>query len=118
MKKFNIFLPTKKGKFGTDLKHVLYFESLGDSDYMVLNNDEKIELLMDVDELEQMLWYHGFFRITKNYLINLESVQLIFPGNNPKIVLENGKEIFVPQNRRTELFKSLEVVYQMQETLC
>jgi len=114
---FNLYLPTKNGKFGINFNHIQYFESLGDVNYMVLNNDEKIELLMDVDEIEQILWYQGFFRVTKNYLVNLKSIQLIFPDNAPKVVLENGKKIFVPQSRRKDLFKALESVYQLQETL-
>jgi len=117
MKTFTIYLPTKQGKFGTELKKILYFENSGDTDYMVLNDEEKIELIMDVDEIEQMLWSQGFFRVTKSYLVNLAKIQLIFPGNAPKIVLENGKEIFVPESKRTELFKALESVYQLQETL-
>jgi DNA-binding LytR/AlgR family response regulator len=117
MKNFNIYLPTKKGKVGANLRQILYFESLGNTDYMVLTNNEKIELIMNVEEIEQILWSQGFFRISTNYLINLTLVQVIFPGNAPKVVLDNGKEIFVPQSRRDDLFKALECVYQLNETL-
>ncbi|HAN18619.1 MAG: hypothetical protein A2X13_13675 [Bacteroidetes bacterium GWC2_33_15] len=117
MTTFNIYLPTKNGKIGVELKHILYFESLGDTNFMVLNNDEKIELLMAVDEIEQLLCYRGFFRFTQNYLVNLKAVQLIFPGDASKVVLENGKEIFAPQSRREELFRELEKVYQVHATI-
>lgn len=115
MKSFNMYLPTIKGKIGVNLNHILYFESLGVNEYMILKNEERIELLMNVDDIEQILWSQGFYRVTRNYLVNLTCVQLIFPGNAPKIVLENGKEIFVPQNHRTELFKALEAAYLVTE---
>lgn len=115
MKSFNMYLPTVKGKVGVNLNQVLYFETLGRKDYMILKNEERIELMMYVDDIEQILWSQGFYRITRNFLVNLASVQLIFPGNAPKVVLENGKEIFVPQNHRTELFKALEAAYLVTE---
>ncbi|MGE0090400.1 MAG: LytR/AlgR family response regulator transcription factor [Bacteroidales bacterium] len=117
MKNFNICLPVKKGKIEVNLNQILYFESLADTDYMVLTSNEKIELIMNVEEIEQILWSQGFFRISKNYLVNLTLVQIIFPADAPKVVLENGKEIFVPQSRRNELFKALESVCQLEETL-
>jgi len=111
----NIYLPSKNGKLGLDLNQILYFEAFGDTDYMVLNNNKKVEILMDIDEIEQLLWYQGFYRVSKNYLVNLKAVQIIFPSDTSKIILENGKEIFVPQNRHDELFYVLEKVCQLQE---
>jgi DNA-binding LytR/AlgR family response regulator len=117
MKNLKICLPVKKGKIEVNLNQILYFESLGYNDYMVLKNNEKIELTMNVEEIEQILWSQGFFRISKNYLVNLTLVQIIFPSDAPKVVLDNGKEIFVPQSKRNELFKALESVCHLEETL-
>ncbi|MDX9695107.1 MAG: LytTR family DNA-binding domain-containing protein [Bacteroidales bacterium] len=117
IKNFNINLPSKKGKVAANLNQILYFESMRGIDYMVLLNEEKIELTMNITEIEQILWSQGFFRVSKNYLINLRMIQVIFPDDIPMIMLENGKRLFVPGSRQKALFKALESVYQLENTL-
>ena len=115
MNTYNIYVPTKKGKMGIDIKHIMFIESVNDFSRIVFNNHEKLELLLTIDEIEQLLFDQGFFRFSYKYLVNLKYVQLIFPSDASKVILENGKEIFVSQSRREELFESLKKVFDLQE---
>lgn len=115
MKTYNIYVPTEKGKMGIDIKHIMYIESVYDLSRIVFNNHEKLELLLTIDEVEQLLFDQGFFRFNYKYLVNLRYVQMIFPHDASKVILENGKEIFVSQSRREELFESLKKVFDLQE---
>lgn len=115
MNTYNIYVPTEKGKMGIDIKHITFIESVRDFSRIVFNNNEKLELLLTLDEIEQLLFDQGFFRFNYKYLVNLRYVHLIFPGDASKVILENGKEIFVSQSRREELFENLRKVFDLQE---
>jgi hypothetical protein len=42
---------------------------------------------------------------------------MIFTRDASKVILENGKEIFVSQSRKENLFESLRKVFDLQECI-
>lgn len=117
MNNYIIYVPTEKGKVKIDCNQVLYFESNVQTVSATFIDEEKLELLLTMSETEHLLLNQGFFRFNNKYFVNLRHVQVVFPSNASKVVLENGKEIFVNYNKRDELFESLRQVYELHELI-
>lgn len=115
MSSYNIYVPTIRGKMTIDCKQVMYVESAMSFSRVVYTNNEFIDLLLTVDDVELLLSNQGFYRFNNRYLVNLYYVQVVFPSDASKVVLENGKEIFVNHNKRDELFEHLREVYDLYE---
>ncbi len=117
MNTYTIYIPTESGKMGIDTKHVVYVEAVNDFSRIILNNNEPLNLLLTIDEVEQLLFDQGFFRFNYKHLVNLRYVQMIFTRDASKVILENGKSIFVSQSRREELFENLKKVFDLEEVI-
>lgn len=115
MGSYNIYVPTEKGKMKIESNQILYVETSMQLSRVTFVNDEKLELLLTINEIEHLLYNQGFFRFNNKYLVNLKYVEVVFPSDASKVVLENGKEIFVNHNKRDELFESLKQVYELHE---
>jgi len=115
MSKYSIYIPTEKGKIKIDSSQILYVESVIHLSKVTLINKQEIQILLTINEIEHLLFNQGFFRFNNRYLVNLSYVEVVFPHNASKVVLENGKEIFVDHNKRDELFNSLREVYDLLE---
>ena len=117
MSTYNIYVPTEKGKMKIDCSQILYIETSFQCSRITLINNEKIGLLLTISEIEHLLFDQGFFRFNNKYLVNLRYVEVVFPSDASKVVLENGKEIFVNHNKKDELFENLRKVFNLQETV-
>lgn len=115
MSTYNIYVPTEKGKMKIDCSQILYIESSLQFTRITFVNNEILELLLTMSETEHLLFNQGFFRFNNKYLVNLRYVEVVFPSEASKVVLENGKEIFVNHNKKEELFESLRQVYELHE---
>ena len=115
MSTYNIYVPTEKGKMKIDCSQILYIETSLQFSRLTLINNEKIELLLTISEIEHLLFDQGFFRFNNKYLVNLRYVEVVFPSDASKVVLENGKEIFVNHNKKDELFENLRQVFDLYE---
>ncbi|MDY6800616.1 MAG: LytTR family DNA-binding domain-containing protein [Bacteroidota bacterium] len=113
----SIYMPTEKGKMGINAQHIIYVEAVKNFSRIILNNNESLNLLLTIDEVEHLLFGQGFFRFNYKYLVNLRYVQMIFTRDASKVILENGKEIFVSQSRKDDLFESLKKVFDLQESI-
>ena len=49
--------------------------------------------------------------------MNLKYVQVVFPLDASKVILENGEEIFVNKEKKEDLFESLKQVFELQEVI-
>ena len=115
MSTYNIYVPTEKGKMKIDCGQILYIESSLQFSRLTFVNNENLELLLTLSEMEHLLFDQGFFRFNNKYLVNLRYVEVVFPSDASKVVLENGKEIFVNHNKKDELFENLRQVYELHE---
>lgn len=115
MSSYCIYIPTDTGRVKIEANQILYIESVVGLSKVILTSGTELNVLLTVSEMEHLLFNQGFFRFNHNCLVNLLHVEVIFPHNASKVVLENGKEIFVNHNKRDELFESLREVYELHE---
>ena len=115
MSAYNIYVPTENGKIKIDCSKILYLETSLQFTRATLADNETIEILLTINEIEQLLSDQGFFRFNNNAIVNLKFVQIVFPSDASKVILENGKEIFVNYNKKDELFEHLRQVYDLYE---
>ena len=115
MSTYNIYVPIEKGKIKIDCSKILYLETSLQFTRATLASNETIEILLTINEIEQLLSDQVFFRFNNKAIVNLKYVQIVFPSEASKVILENGKEIFVNHNKKDELFTSLRKVYDLQE---
>lgn len=117
MRNYNIYVPTRVGKKVINCSEIIYMESVLGITKTHLVNDQVEEILLSISELEYLLRKRGFFRFNNKNLVNLRYVQVVFPLDASKVILENGKEIFVCQNKKEDLFESLKQVFELQEMI-
>ncbi|MBI9053933.1 MAG: LytTR family transcriptional regulator DNA-binding domain-containing protein [Bacteroidales bacterium] len=115
MNSYNINVLTENGKTTIDCNKILYIESSLQFTRVTLINNQTIELLLTMQEIEYVLLEQGFFKFNNRLLVNLKCIQVVFPSNASKVIMENGKEIFVNYNKREELFENLREVYELHE---
>lgn len=115
MNNYYINVITKKGEVELDSNQILYIEASLQFSKLTLINNKTIELLLAISEVEHLLLNHGFFKFNNKILVNLKYIEVVFPSNASKVILENGKEIFVNYDKREELFESLKQVYELCE---
>ncbi|MFC2096599.1 LytR/AlgR family response regulator transcription factor [Bacteroidota bacterium] len=115
MSTYSIYIPTENGKAKIDSSQILYIEASLQLTRITLVDNKELQALLTITEIEHLLFNQGFFRFNNKYLVNLRYVEVVFPHDASKVVLENGKEIFVKHNKRDELFDSLRQVYDLHE---
>ncbi|MCG8411414.1 MAG: LytTR family transcriptional regulator DNA-binding domain-containing protein [Bacteroidales bacterium] len=111
---YYINILTPEGKEKIDCNQLLYAESNFKFSRLILMNNT-INTLSSLQELESKLISQGFFRLNNNYIVNLKYVQLIFPSNSSKLIMENGMAISVDYSKREDLFHCLRKVYELHE---
>ncbi len=117
MRDFNIYVTTIQGKKVLSCNNIMYAESQNSLSRIVFSDNTTEEVLLTISELEYLLRKRGFFRFNHRSLVNLRFVQVIFPLDASKVILENGKEIFVSQDKKDDLFESLKKVFDLQEVV-
>lgn len=115
MNNYNISVLTEKGKKTIDTSNILYVEASLQFSRVTLVNNDTVELLLTVPEIEYMLLNQGFYRLSSRVIVNLKFVEVVFPSNASKIIMEDGKEFFVNYTKREELFENLREVYELHE---
>lgn len=114
MKNYNIYIPSTEGREVLNCNEIMYAEAEQDYSIVVFKDEGILEVLLTIPELEYLLSKRGFFRFNNRTLVNLRYVQVIFPLDASKVILENGKEIFVSQDKKEALFEGLKEVFDLQ----
>lgn len=115
MSRYSINVITESGRKTIESNQIMYIETSLQFSRVTLTNNETIELLLTIAEVEYLLSKQGFFKLNDKFILNLNNIEVVFPSNASKIIMENGKEVFVNFNRREELFENLKEVYQLHE---
>ncbi len=106
-------LTAKKGAeiYLLDTAQVIYIESV-DRKCFIYTADEVYESDFRLYELEQQLEGYGFFRVSKSFLIHLQSIQSLKADINRKIriTMSNGEHIIASRQYADELKKRLGVI--------
>lgn len=94
---------------------IIYIEASKQLSRVILVNNKTFDLLLSISEIEHLLLGQGFFKFNNKILVNLKYIQVVFPSNASKVIMDNGKEIFVDYDKREELFENLNQVYELCE---
>lgn len=93
-----------------DAASVIYIESV-DRKCFICTSDQVYESELRLYELEQQLEEYGFFRVSKSFLIRLQSIQSLKADINRRIrvTMSNGEQIIASRQYADELKKRLGV---------
>lgn len=93
-----------------DAASVIYIESV-DRKCFICTSDEVYESEFRLYELEQQLEEYGFFRVSKSFLIRLQSIQSLKADLNRRIriTMSNGEQIIASRQYADALKKRLGV---------
>ncbi len=80
---------------------IYYIESLGHI-MRYSTRDGDIEATGKLSDLEEVLTEHGFFRISRGFLVNMAKIDLVKDGS----CLINGEEISISRRKKTEFMQA------------
>lgn len=94
-----------------DVAQIIYIESV-DRKCFIYTSGEIYESEFRLYELERQLEEYGFFRVSKSFLIHLQSIQSLKADINRKIrvTMSNGEQIIASRQYADELKKRLGVI--------
>jgi two-component system LytT family response regulator len=81
----------------------------GENVYSVyfLVNGNKIVATITLKETESMLSRHGFFRVHKSYIVNLNYVSRYIKGEGGTVIMTDGSEVEVSRRNKPEFLKRI-----------
>ena len=95
----------------TNLKNVIYFESIGEFTKIHFYNGTKNLVGEDISYIESLLPKNKFFKIHDLYIINLDHLKLIKVRTNKNAKLHHNLEITIAPNRYNELIEFMKEDY-------
>lgn len=101
-------LPTARGLQFVNVHEILYCEASNNYTNFMLHNGQKITVSRTMGEYEPMLQPHRFFRVHHSYIVNTRYIKEYVKGRGGYLLLENGKNIDVSQNRKAGFLKMWE----------
>lgn len=113
LRMMNRQLTARKGDeiYLLDIAQIIYIESV-DRKCFIYTSKEIYESDFRLYELEQQLEEYGFFRVSKSFLIHLQSIQSLKADINRKIrvTMSNGEQIIASRQYADGLKKRLGVI--------
>lgn len=99
-------VPSVDGIRIINTKEILYLSA--DKNYTTVHlPEENIVSSKPLGDYEKLLSNHGFIRIHRSFIINLQRLLKFKKGKEPQVVLDNGLELDVSRNRKDELIKEI-----------
>ena len=89
------------------MSEILYCEAEDNFTCFHLVDGSKKLICRNLKFYETTLNSFGFYRIHRSHLINLEYIKRYLKGKGGSVILENGKELVVSNNRRADLLKRM-----------
>jgi len=102
-----LVLPLMEGFEVVRMSNVLYCEAQDNFTCFHFTNGKKALICRNLKFYEKALSNFGFCRVHRSSIINLEYVKRYIKGKGGTVVLENGKEVMVSNNKKTELMKRI-----------
>lgn len=94
---------TNNGMQFISQREVLLIEADGRYSIFHLAEGKTLVTAKNIGRFEEELYYKGFFRVHKSYLINCEHISLVAEGTNALVVLSDKRTIEIARRKRTEL---------------
>ena len=102
-----LVLPLMEGFDVVKMSDILYCEAQDNFTCFYFSNGKKSMICRNLKFYESALSEFGFCRIHRSYMVNLEYVKRYNKGKGGSVVLENGKEIMVSNNKKEELIRRI-----------
>ena len=96
-------LSTSEGILFTDLKDIIWIESLTGYCKFYLQDQKPIIVSKNLKEYEDLLADHHFFRTHQSSVVNLVHIKKYVRGEGGQVWMSNGTEIEVARRRKEEL---------------
>jgi two-component system, LytTR family, response regulator len=99
-------LPRFRDKDGYDmiaLERILYLSAEGNYTVFHLKEGEKIVTSLSLSSYASLLTLHGFLRIHKSYLLNMDYLCECLNIRNHFLILPDGEKMTVARRRRSAL---------------
>ena len=88
-----------------DIKSIIRVESDANQTKVVLNDGQKIPILMHLKDLEEILLKYRFFRIHTSHLINLSCIRKYKDGEAGEVIMQNGDSVSISKRKKEEFLK-------------
>jgi len=105
--KRKLVLPLMEGFDVVKMSDVLYCEADDNFTCFYFTDGRKSLICRSLKFYEKALSEFGFCRVHRSYLINLDYVKRYLKGKGGTVVLENGMEIMVSNNKKAELIRRI-----------
>lgn len=102
-----LVLPLMEGFDVVKMSEILYCEAEDNFTRFHFKDGRKTLICRNLKFYEKALEPFGFFRVHRSHIINLDYITRYIKGKGGSVILENGAEILVSNNKKTELIKRL-----------
>jgi two-component system LytT family response regulator len=102
-----LVLPLMEGFDVVKMSDILYCEAEDNFTCFYFLDGHKSLICRNLKFYETALESFGFCRVHRSHLVNLEYVKRYIRGKGGSVVMENGKEIMVSNNKREELVRRI-----------
>lgn len=102
-----IIVPHSEGYSFLSVPDILFVKASGAYSEFILVSGKKLLVGKNLKDFEPMLESRGFFRPHRSYLINLHHVKEFVRKEGGFVVMTNGEELTVSNNRREDLLAAI-----------
>jgi len=99
-----IILPHAKGYLFQKLDTIIYCEAMGAYTRFVIESKPPFITSKALSEIEELLTESHFFRIHRQYIVNIKKVQELLREDGGWLLMSNGVKVPVARNRKDEFF--------------
>ncbi|MEO1257345.1 MAG: LytTR family DNA-binding domain-containing protein [Bacteroidota bacterium] len=100
-----LVLPLMEGFDVVKISSILYCEAQDNFTCFYFLDGKKSMICRSLKFYEKALSEFGFCRVHRSHMVNLEYVKRYIKGKGGSVIMENGKEIMVSNNRKEELIR-------------
>ena len=102
-----IALPTMEGLQLIPINTIISCESDDNYTTLKLKNTKKLVVTRSLKDMEEILDQHGFIRVHRRYIVNLNEIEKYIKGEGGYLVMSDGTAIDVARNKKETLLKKL-----------
>ncbi|MEZ4931951.1 MAG: LytTR family DNA-binding domain-containing protein [Saprospiraceae bacterium] len=102
-----LVLPLMEGFDVVKMSDILYCEAQDNFTCFYFLDGKKSLICRNLKFYEKAMSEFGFCRIHRSFIINLEYVKRYIKGKGGSVILENGKEVLVSNNKKDELIRRI-----------
>jgi two-component system LytT family response regulator len=98
-----IALPHARGYIFQPVQEILYCEASNTYTTFYFDNKPSVLICKPLGEVEKLLDGNVFFRIHRQYLVNIKKIKELIRSDGGSVILNNGLELPLSRNRKEDL---------------